>query len=1618
MSAADDIQKTREAEFNQLLSSISADTPLLLFPLRIETHFRKGKPFMASLDRTGQPLSAPKELCVRIFPDEIFIDSLTKNLTKGEFLDGRFFWMQWFIASGSPKREYEAWQVLCTKYPAHRAAWIVRQVKPGVIRKFFKTDGPLFYRRPYPKMAEIEEACEDIYRELSHISLDEKKTGGLARRSEMDTGEKEIERKIREHLGKVKEKLFQIDCDVMFCEWIVDYLFDEIQSTVEYLSRRLDAFIAFYEKYPGGYGGNNRPLELWDVDQTMLMTFRKEVDEFLKKLSTEKRISLDALVQKYTDERRHDVFFMGSLNASEKPDIPVSNIFPDRFMFVGEIKGKENQKLIRYGQKINQNLQMGIHPGEDMEEEPYKINADGELEVSGGISWMVDYEKAEKAGLAITVPLEGTTTFNYVYVLGVKDADRMEACLENVFNSHNYTSGLEMLKTGTPTNIVEGGNAAIRFSPEEEMRHRYEIEVKEASLREPHADHDARRLSAILHLDHDECWGHAAKFDNREMSNAEKVNKALWSHFRKNLQTNDAKLTDDAKLNSLLDFVGEFVTSHVKARGVLPSFRIGRKPYGILPVTDFLKLGAHIPQNELHLKQLSELLISLADKWKSIRNAKVLSSETLKGGDAAAKYLEMVGLTPRSTTFYERTLIDSPLLPRRDDFSEAQAYWGGYVLLPPKHATVPPYFASLDGHGFFNPLPVSGSEKEVEFPTAMPSGTRRRPYALAGLAEVARAALSKQEASDEECQLLVSEFLDIFTHRLDAWFSGLLDFLLRSKAQTPNAQNAKPGHKTPRLGAFGWVFNLEENARTEVSSQQRSAIIQKMKLKPKDASDELRIYANSAQNLGSRKGEYIVAPSIQHAITAAILRGAYINTKGGEGDSHMCINLSSMRARQALRMVSGIQEGMSTGIVLGADLERHLHEAYRTGNEMDAYVYPLRKLFPQTVNLHAEDERAREHVMQVVNGEALLNTFMEKWNYSEPIAHWLEKNRYSLPWYSELNRATNIDTKTNHRICLFKLIARLVDSYDALNDLLLAEGVHRLVQGDRASFSAISQFMAEGKGALPEPSVLDTPMEYVVVSNKVAIALPECKTPPARPMCLAEPSLNAWLEELMGGLEKIYFYVEKEGEEKEALYTRCTLGELGVSPIEYLYFSSNDNLFLSYLETLFRLKNNGWTDKLTLHVNKVGLNDEEGGGVDETEDEAESFSLYENELRISRLRSLVLQGGAMKANDLTTLANSDAEDEMAVDMEELKARHASLHTCLSQLHFEMHSCLEGLKNQEEACDDETLAKVHALLCRCVESGLINSLPKHNTDMFVFRKNADTHEEEYHLHPIFQRPAFDKALEIQNSFIEAFTYAHQQLEERICEAEKIMSGEICTLAQCIQAIQKLTLDNFKVFPRFTLHHALPREKRKEYDEVLKQGIGRYENLSDTGFEVWQSELAEVREGMKRWHHISMFQNMCNADTGKVSILQATSEGDTSLKKWLGCHVEQESELHDVDSLVLYNSEAISRWGTEDEEASYNAAIVIDAWPEFIPYKKQTAGMVFQCKQPGNEAPQALLLALHPEFNTAGKKWNIESVLELLDSTRFMLMNRAVEPSHIYEDAELSTLFPLLSSIILQ
>src|SRR6185369_4748093 len=100
---------------------LDAATPVLFLPVNIETRF------MDNSD--GRP-----ELWLRIYPDQVAINSHEPELTDQEIIDGKTYWDAVWRA-GNPPSSADAvkapWRGLASLYGSPRAAWIAQTMTPS-----------------------------------------------------------------------------------------------------------------------------------------------------------------------------------------------------------------------------------------------------------------------------------------------------------------------------------------------------------------------------------------------------------------------------------------------------------------------------------------------------------------------------------------------------------------------------------------------------------------------------------------------------------------------------------------------------------------------------------------------------------------------------------------------------------------------------------------------------------------------------------------------------------------------------------------------------------------------------------------------------------------------------------------------------------------------------------------------------------------------------------------------------------------------------------------------------------------------------------------------------------------------------------------------------------------------------------------------------------------------------------------------------------------------------------------------------------------------------------------------------------------------------------------------
>jgi hypothetical protein len=353
----------------------------------------------------------------------------------------------------------------------------------------------------------------------------------------------------------------------------------------------------------------------------------------------------------------------------------------------------------------------------------------------------------------------------------------------------------------------------------------------------------------------------------------------------------------------------------------------------------------------------------------------------------------------------------------------------------------------------------------------------------------ALAVLADEAISEDDRRILVGETLDVASHRLDAWITALVERRRRTR------RAAKPG--ATLIGAYGWAEGIAP--------------------------------------AGPRESEgYIHAPSIAHAATAGVLRGAY---RAHERQA-FAIDLTSARVRDAMDLIEGIRQGQSLAALIGYRIERAMHE----GN-LDAFIFSLRVVAPLVQGrLTDRDEpevSAQEALApsNVVDGIRLTEMWKNDRNgVIAAISARPENNPYVTTW------AAPIEEEIER---LDKYIADAAAALDAVADLLLAESVHQLVKGNSERASAAIDAAATGDSPAPTPDVALTPAGGAIITHKLLIVGGGASWNDARPRAQASPEIEGWAAARLGDPGRIVVHDDAGG--------RRTLADAGLCALDFVY---------------------------------------------------------------------------------------------------------------------------------------------------------------------------------------------------------------------------------------------------------------------------------------------------------------------------------------------------------------------------------------------------------------------------------------------------------------------------------
>ncbi len=110
----------------QNVSLLTASSPFLLFPVRLETRFRN-----IAQQAPGIAVAGPRhQLWVRIYPDDCSIDTFEPTLSQSELNNIKNYWQSIWSAGGIENDERGAWAALVQAHSSGRAGWLADNFKP------------------------------------------------------------------------------------------------------------------------------------------------------------------------------------------------------------------------------------------------------------------------------------------------------------------------------------------------------------------------------------------------------------------------------------------------------------------------------------------------------------------------------------------------------------------------------------------------------------------------------------------------------------------------------------------------------------------------------------------------------------------------------------------------------------------------------------------------------------------------------------------------------------------------------------------------------------------------------------------------------------------------------------------------------------------------------------------------------------------------------------------------------------------------------------------------------------------------------------------------------------------------------------------------------------------------------------------------------------------------------------------------------------------------------------------------------------------------------------------------------------------------------------------------
>jgi hypothetical protein len=784
---------------------------------------------------------------------------------------------------------------------------------------------------------------------------------------------------------------------------------------------------------------------------------------------------------------------------------------------------------------------------------------------------------------------------------------------------------------------------------------------------------------------------------------------------------------------------------------------------------------------------------------------------------------------------------------------------------------------------------------------------------------------------------LLRETLDLCSHRYDAWVTSFATQRLD--------QLRKKSPQGIYLGGYGWVENLKRSER--------------QKVEPPASGSTVPLYA-SQDNQG-----FVHTPSLAHATTAALLRSGYLSRRATGDQNALAVNLSSERVRLALWLLDGVRQGQPLSALLGYRFERGLHENH-PGLILDQYIPVFRRIAPLEIKVPTAPELTEEWSKEVeslpannvVDGLALLQKFKAPTGEAR------------IPWGIGKLPAEGED---NYKACIAEL-KELEDAVDAISDLVIAESVHHVAQGNPVRAGATLEAIAEGEAPPPELEVIRTPRTGIAITHRIAVVFSEPPSTPVwgaeTPRARAEPFLNAWAAQLLGPAAsdatcRVEYRDRATGDvlgQKEVY-----LDDLGLSPIDLLYLpEAEGEAQRSELE------------QRVIYAALRPIPDE----VSADADVRLTFARDPTWL-IDRLSFAEVLEAARTARRLVTAARTLNARDLALPDQKIPTEATDDPALGERAVVAVDSLKKALDDLKEALKNEPLETVRNFLMRLSDFGLIGAVP--------LAPIGDTPEIQAALRA--QAESIQRAAAERIGRIELLDEDYERLNAANPNPAETNPAET-TRDYHLARLREVFGPEFQALPRFVPPNAT--ELNRSPAESMELQGGPHEVVT------WFQRVVRVREGAARLDAALLYAEALAGDGLKVTARELFTVRQLPYKqneRWAGLPGELSGSRL---SLVLHAP-------AELDLSKPIAGLLIDEWVEVVPSKEETTGLTFHYDAPQSRAPQAILLAVAPDERP---EWDLETLEATVLETLELAKLRTVDSTFLADLMDVRQFLPAL------